>query len=236
MDCDVAALLLMIGREQRGPATVSRQPGGSIDEDASTMADRIRAGARRGRARSWPGPSARITAADEAMKLARKLTEEGAATFSKADAKAMAAYYTEDAIVFLQSKGDDGHSVKEYDGRAEIERLYADLFKEPRDDPGEEHRRLRQAAGPRPPGDRRHLRAQPARGQADEVAVLPGPRQAGREVADPQPAGLRAAREELVRRTPGCLTVWEMEAPPAIGSGDGAPSYKGNPARPVVFL
>jgi ketosteroid isomerase-like protein len=70
-------------------------------------------------------------AADEAMKLATKLTEEGAATFSKADARAMAAYYTEDAIVFMESKNDDGHSVKEYDGRAEIERLYADLFKEP---------------------------------------------------------------------------------------------------------
>ena len=70
--------------------------------------------------------------ADEAMKLATKMTEEGAATFSKADAKAMAAYYTEDAIVFLQSKSDDGHSVKEYDGKAEIERLYADLFKEPK--------------------------------------------------------------------------------------------------------
>jgi ketosteroid isomerase-like protein len=69
--------------------------------------------------------------ADEAMKLATKLTEEGAATFSKADAKAMAAYYTEDAIVFMETKNDDGHSVKEYDGRAEIERLYADLFKEP---------------------------------------------------------------------------------------------------------
>jgi ketosteroid isomerase-like protein len=69
--------------------------------------------------------------ADEAMKLARKLTEEGAATFSKADAKAMAAYYTEDAVVFLQGKNEAGYSVKEYDGRAEIERLYADFFKEP---------------------------------------------------------------------------------------------------------
>jgi ketosteroid isomerase-like protein len=66
--------------------------------------------------------------ADEAMKLARKLTEEGAATFSKADARAMAAYYAEDAIVFMESKNDDGHSVKEHDGKAEIERLYADLF------------------------------------------------------------------------------------------------------------
>jgi uncharacterized protein (TIGR02246 family) len=71
-------------------------------------------------------------AADEAMKLAKRLTEEGAATFSKADAKAMAAYYVEDAVVFLQGKNDDGHSVKEYAGRAEIERLYADFFKEPR--------------------------------------------------------------------------------------------------------
>ena len=64
------------------------------------------------------------------MKLARKLTEEGAATFSKADAKAMAAYYTEDAIIFLQSKNDEGAQVKEYDGKAEIERAYADIFKE----------------------------------------------------------------------------------------------------------
>lgn len=70
--------------------------------------------------------------ADEAMKLATKITEEGAATFSKQDAKAMAAYYTEDAIVFLQGKSDEGHSVKQYDGKAEIERLYADLFKEPK--------------------------------------------------------------------------------------------------------
>ena len=63
------------------------------------------------------------------MKLARKLTEEGAATFSKADAKAMVAYYTENAIVFAQGKNDEGHTVKEYDGKAEIERAYADFFK-----------------------------------------------------------------------------------------------------------
>jgi len=67
---------------------------------------------------------------DEATKLARKLTEEGAATFNTANAKAMAAYYTDDAKVFLQSKNQDGVSVKEYDGRQEIERLYADLFKD----------------------------------------------------------------------------------------------------------
>ena len=68
--------------------------------------------------------------ANEAMTLARKLTEEGAATFSKADAKAMAAYYTEDAIVFVQGKQDGMHTVKEYDGRTEIEGGYADFFKD----------------------------------------------------------------------------------------------------------
>jgi ketosteroid isomerase-like protein len=67
---------------------------------------------------------------DEAMKLARKLTEAGAATFNTANAKAMAAYYTNDAKVFLQGRGDDGITIKEYDGREEIEKLYADLFKD----------------------------------------------------------------------------------------------------------
>jgi hypothetical protein len=70
-------------------------------------------------------------AADEAMKLARKLTEEGAATFNTANAKAMAAYYTDTAKVYLQSRNDNGFETKEYDGREEIERLYASLFKEP---------------------------------------------------------------------------------------------------------
>ena len=172
-------------------------------------------------------------AADEAMKLATKLTEEGAATFSKSDARAMAAYYTEDAIVFLESKNDDGHSVKEYDGRAEIERLYADLFKEPGTIQAKNTVEYCPAAGPRPPGHRGHLRAQPARGQADEIAVLPGPRQAGREVADPQPARLRAAREELECRTPGCLKSGDG-GPSCDRSGDGAPPTKGT-VRPVVL-
>jgi hypothetical protein len=70
--------------------------------------------------------------ADEAVNLAKKLTEEGAATFNTANAKAMAAYYTEKAIVFLQTKDENGGlSVKEYDGRGEIERFYADIFKDP---------------------------------------------------------------------------------------------------------
>jgi hypothetical protein len=67
---------------------------------------------------------------DEAMQLAKKLTEEGATTFNTANPKAMAAFYTEDATVFLQTKNESGVSVKEYSGRAEIERLYADLFKD----------------------------------------------------------------------------------------------------------
>jgi ketosteroid isomerase-like protein len=69
--------------------------------------------------------------ADEAVQLARKLTEEGAATFNTANAKAMAAYYTDDAKVFLESRNDNGLSVKEYNGREDIEKLYADLFKNP---------------------------------------------------------------------------------------------------------
>jgi hypothetical protein len=70
-------------------------------------------------------------AADEAMKLAKKLTDEGAATFSKADAKAMVAYYSEDAKVFFNAREDNEIRVKVYDGRAEIENFYADLFKDP---------------------------------------------------------------------------------------------------------
>jgi len=66
---------------------------------------------------------------DDAVQLAKKLTEEGATTFNTASAKAMAAYYTDDAKVFLESKNDSGISVKEYDGREEIEKFYADLFK-----------------------------------------------------------------------------------------------------------
>jgi hypothetical protein len=67
--------------------------------------------------------------ADEAMKLARKLTEQGAATFNTANAKAMADYYTADAKVTMHGRNDQGISPKEYDGREEIQGLYADVFK-----------------------------------------------------------------------------------------------------------
>jgi ketosteroid isomerase-like protein len=67
---------------------------------------------------------------DDAMQLARKLTNEGASTFNTLSAKAMAAFYTDDAKIFLETKNEDGLSVKEYNGRDEIEELYEDLFKD----------------------------------------------------------------------------------------------------------
>ena len=75
-----------------------------------------------------PEPGARQL---RGLKLARKLTEEEAVTFNTADAKAMAAYYVQDARMYLQSKEDDEDSEKEYSGRDEIEKFYADIFKNP---------------------------------------------------------------------------------------------------------
>ena len=68
---------------------------------------------------------------EEAMTLARKLTEEGARTFKTADAKAMAAYYVEDARMYLPEQGKRRDSEKEYSGRGEIKKFYADIFKNP---------------------------------------------------------------------------------------------------------
>jgi ketosteroid isomerase-like protein len=68
---------------------------------------------------------------DEAMALAAKITEQGAATFDKLDAKAMAAYYIEDAEIALVTKDDTGLKVQNYIGRDRIEDFYADLFKKP---------------------------------------------------------------------------------------------------------
>jgi hypothetical protein len=51
----------------------------------------------------WTAPAtAKDANRDEATTLAKKLTDQGAATFKTADAKAMAAYFTDNAIVFLQ--------------------------------------------------------------------------------------------------------------------------------------
>lgn len=69
--------------------------------------------------------------AQEAMQLAERLTAEGAATFDTKDAKAMAAFYTEDAKVTLISRDQGSSSIqaKVYEGKAAIEGLYRDLFK-----------------------------------------------------------------------------------------------------------
>jgi ketosteroid isomerase-like protein len=69
---------------------------------------------------------------DQAMQLARTLTDTGANTFNTADAKAMASYYTDDAKIFLESRSENERSIKEYNGRDEIEGLYKDLFKDRR--------------------------------------------------------------------------------------------------------
>ena len=68
---------------------------------------------------------------DEAMALATKLTTEGAATFDKFDAKAMAAYYTEDAEIALVTRDGNTFKVQNYIGRERIEEAYADVFKKP---------------------------------------------------------------------------------------------------------
>ena len=76
--------------------------------------------------------AAQPVAADEAMDLAVKLTTEGAATFDTKDAKAMAAYYLDDATVTLTSKDKNTGEIKTdvKKGKAEIEQLYQDLFKD----------------------------------------------------------------------------------------------------------
>ena len=69
--------------------------------------------------------------AKEAMALAIKLTDQGAATFDTFNAKAMADYYLEDAEIALTSRGNDGLNIQTYKGKAEIEKGYADVFKKP---------------------------------------------------------------------------------------------------------
>jgi hypothetical protein len=69
--------------------------------------------------------------ADEATKLAVKLTEEGAATFDTLKAKAMADYYLEDAQIDLVSKNDEGVKTDVHKGRDEIEKFYAKMFEKP---------------------------------------------------------------------------------------------------------
>jgi len=68
---------------------------------------------------------------DEAMALAAKLTEEGAATFDTYNAKAMADYYLDDAEITLTTRAEGGLKVETFKGKAEIEKAYADVFKKP---------------------------------------------------------------------------------------------------------
>lgn len=65
----------------------------------------------------------------EALQLAKSITEHGAATFNRADARAMAAFYTDEAEVAIVGKSASGYKATTYRGRAEIERLYESLFK-----------------------------------------------------------------------------------------------------------
>jgi ketosteroid isomerase-like protein len=69
--------------------------------------------------------------ADEATKLAVKLTEEGAAVFDTFSARAMADFYAEDAEIAIVTRGDEGLKVQTHKGKAEIEKAYAELFKKP---------------------------------------------------------------------------------------------------------
>jgi ketosteroid isomerase-like protein len=69
--------------------------------------------------------------ADEAMTLAVKLTDQGATTFDTFNAKAMADYYTEDAVIVLVTRDGAGFKNDLHRGRADIETFYADVFKKP---------------------------------------------------------------------------------------------------------
>lgn len=68
----------------------------------------------------------------DAMDLAKKLTTDGALTFETRNAQAMADSYTEGAEVFLVSQNKDTGRLKidPRRGRAAIEALYADFFKD----------------------------------------------------------------------------------------------------------
>jgi hypothetical protein len=82
-----------------------------------------------------------VEAQDDAAKnLAQDVLNKGAALFDTRDAAAMAATYTEDAQILWYEKQDDTSELKQDDtselklttknGRAEIESLYKDLFKD----------------------------------------------------------------------------------------------------------
>ena len=73
---------------------------------------------------------------------------EGAATFDKFNAKAMAAYYLDDAEIALVTRDDDTSKVQNYIGRERDREVLRRLVQEARNDQVKEHRRIRQAACP----------------------------------------------------------------------------------------
>ncbi|MGO9469508.1 MAG: hypothetical protein ACLQVF_35795 [Isosphaeraceae bacterium] len=70
---------------------------------------------------------------EKAKDVAQDLLNKGSALFDTHDAAAMAATYTEDAQLFWLQKDNDTGEVKvtNKSGRAEIETLYRDIFKDP---------------------------------------------------------------------------------------------------------
>jgi ketosteroid isomerase-like protein len=67
---------------------------------------------------------------EQAKKEAQAILDKGAALFDTRDATAMAATYTEDAEIHWISKTEEGEiKVEVKKGRAEIENLYRDIFK-----------------------------------------------------------------------------------------------------------
>jgi hypothetical protein len=66
--------------------------------------------------------------AEEAKKIAVKVTTEGAATFDTLNASAMAAFYVEDARLSFVMRDGETLKTEFHNGRAEIEKGYAKLF------------------------------------------------------------------------------------------------------------
>lgn len=69
---------------------------------------------------------------DTAKNVAQEILNKGSALFDTRDSAAMAATYTEDAQILWYEKNDDTGEIKlsTKNGRAEIESLYKDLFKD----------------------------------------------------------------------------------------------------------
>src|SRR5262245_47942023 len=68
---------------------------------------------------------------EEAMKLATKITEEGAGPFETFNAQAMADYYLDTAELALVTREGTGLKTQAHKGKAEIEKFYAEAFKKP---------------------------------------------------------------------------------------------------------